>query len=114
MNDDQGSREVDSAPESAGFSGSEGGCQESDSDRVDDRHPIVVAIDRASEVITACLVMVLPGVGGFFLDQSMKTGVVFTLLGVALGVGGGTVLIIRVVGKNSGASNFPSKRDPFQ
>lgn len=75
----------------------------------DDRSPLAKAIDTATEVFTACLMMVLPGIGGHFLDRYLNTGVVFTLLGVLLGLLAGIMLILKIVNRpNSG--NHPGSR----
>ena len=66
-------------------------------DSPDDRSPMAKAIDQAAEVFTACLMMVLPGVGGYFLDKSLKTLVLFTLLGFLFGSVAATWQIIKLV-----------------
>ncbi len=50
-----------------------------------DRLLLVAALQWASRLTTIALEMVLPGLGGFWLDQWLGTGVVFLILGVIAG-----------------------------
>lgn len=55
------------------------------SERRDDRSPYVVAMERASRITTISLEMVLPALGGFWLDRRLGTGVVFLIVGALVG-----------------------------
>jgi len=70
-------------------------------EKPDDRSSFAQAYDQASQVFSACLIMVLPSLGGFFLDQRFKTGVVFTMTGLLFGFVMGFVQLVRLTNSNS-------------
>ena len=72
-----------------------------DLENTDDRSSLAKAIDKASEVLTACLMMAIPGVGGYFVDKYLNTGWVFTILGFVFGLVAGTVQLIKIVNQDS-------------
>lgn len=43
-------------------------------------------MDLVSQITTISLVSVLPAVGGYFVDNWLGSGIVFMLLGLALGM----------------------------
>jgi F0F1-type ATP synthase assembly protein I len=51
----------------------------------DDRSPIAKAYHWATRIMIVSLEMVLPGIGGYWLDKWLGTKVVFMLVGFALG-----------------------------
>ena len=55
-----------------------------------------LAIDWVSRILAVVAIMVLPGLGGHWLDARFGTNV-FTLLGFVLGLVVGTVSLIAVV-----------------
>lgn len=75
----------------------------------DDRSSFAKAVDTASEVFTACLMMVLPGIGGHFVDKYLNTSVVFTIAGVLFGLLAGIVQITKIVNKPNQAN--PNRTD---
>ena len=83
-----------------------------DTETTDDRSPLAKAIDTATEVFSACLMMVLPGVGGHYVDRYLNTSVTFTLLGVFIGLVAGIVLIIKVVNKPGAETPSQSRDEP--
>ena len=58
-------------------------------DAQDDRSNVSIALAWASRVITISMTMAVPGIGGYWLDSRLGTRVLFTLLGVALGMTAG-------------------------
>ncbi|MEC9094156.1 MAG: hypothetical protein VX438_15715 [Planctomycetota bacterium] len=68
-----------------------------DLDAADDRSPLAKAVDKATDIFTACLMMVLPGIGGYYADQYCHTVAIFTVLGLLFGLGGGTWQILKIV-----------------
>lgn len=52
----------------------------------DDRSPIAIASEWSSRIMVIALEMVLPGVGGLWLDRRLGTKFVFTLGGFGLGM----------------------------
>jgi hypothetical protein len=51
----------------------------------DDRSPMAQAMEWTSHVTTIAIEMALPGLGGHWLDRRLGTGMMFLLVGVALG-----------------------------
>ncbi len=47
---------------------------------------MAIAMQWVSQITTIALEMALPGLGGHWIDQKLGTGIVFTLLGVGLGM----------------------------
>ena len=52
----------------------------------DDRSSMALAMAWASRIMTISLEMALPGLGGYWIDQKLGTKLVFTLVGVGLGM----------------------------
>lgn len=70
-----------------------------------DRLPLVAALQWASRLTTIALEMVLPGLGGFWLDRWLGTGVVFLVLGVIAGFWLGLSHLLQI------SRAAPSKRE---
>ncbi len=64
---------------------------------LDDRGEFAKAMDLASQIVTACLLMVLPCVGGFYLDRYLATGFVFMIVGLVFGCVAGIFQMIKVI-----------------
>ena len=54
---------------------------------VDDRSPMAKSFSKASEVTSISIMMIVPGLVGYWVDQKVGSVLVFTLLGLALGMG---------------------------
>lgn len=79
----------------------------------DDRPPMVLAMEWASRVITISLEMALPGLGGYWLDQRLGTGVLFVALGGLLGLGLGMWSLMKIaLSPNKGAQGNRQDHDP--
>lgn len=52
----------------------------------DDRSPMAQAMAWAARITTISLEMALPGLGGYWIDRRLGTKLVFTLIGVSLGM----------------------------
>lgn len=60
----------------------------------DDRAPMAKAMDWVARVTTAGMTFGIPVLGGYWLDQKLETGYLFTLVGFVLGmVAGGWQLM---------------------
>ena len=55
------------------------------------------SMSKASEIMTICLVMIVPGLIGYFVDQWLGTQFVFILLGLIFGMTGAAYQLIRLV-----------------
>jgi len=81
----------------------------------DERSPAVVAYAWASRITTVALEMVLPGVGGYWLDGRVGTlsvFPVFTLLGFALGLTLGIWHLLKMVSPADGRDKTDSGDSP--
>jgi hypothetical protein len=76
----------------------------------DDRSPVAVAASWASRLITVSLEMVLPGVGGLWVDGRLGTTPLLTLLGFGFGLTWGIWHLIRMT--QASDSETPCKGDP--
>jgi F0F1-type ATP synthase assembly protein I len=54
---------------------------------VDDRSPMAKSFSKASEVTSISIMMIVPGLIGYWIDQKVGSVLVFTLLGLVLGMG---------------------------
>jgi len=54
---------------------------------VDDRSPMAKSFSKASEVTSISIMMFVPGLVGYWIDQKVGSVLLFTLLGLALGMG---------------------------
>ena len=64
---------------------------------VDDRSPTAKALSKVSEVSTISLMMVVPVFIGHFVDKRFGTVILFTALGLILGVFGAVLQLIKLV-----------------
>ena len=73
-------------------------------DPQEQRPPMAVALEWVSRITTVALEMVLPGLGGYWVDSWLGTPAVFTILG--FGIGGSVAMwhLIRIT-KSSGESS---------
>ncbi len=55
-------------------------------DKIDDRSQTAKALDIVSKITAICLMMALPAIGGYYVDQWLGTKIVFILLGTAFGM----------------------------
>ena len=53
---------------------------------LDDRSSIAKGWSRASEIMAACIMMVLPALIGYWLDNWLETGQLFLIVGFFLGM----------------------------
>ena len=72
----------------------------------DERSPAVVAYAWASRLMTVSLEMVLPGLGGYWLDQRLGTTPAFTAIAFACGLALGMWHLLKMTSAPEGrASN---------
>ena len=62
----------------------------------DDRSPAAKAYQWATRIMVVSLEMVLPGLAGYWIDKSLGTLVLFTLLGFGLGTTMAMIHLIRM------------------
>jgi Putative F0F1-ATPase subunit Ca2+/Mg2+ transporter len=62
----------------------------------DDRSSIAKAYQWSSRIMVVSLEMVLPGIGGYWLDQKLGTKVLFLLAGFAVGCTAATFHLIQL------------------
>lgn len=78
----------------------------------DDRASSVKAMDWASRVTSSSLMMVLPALGGYWVDQKLGTLILFTFLGLVIGMAGaGWQLYLLVNHQEFQGTEYTSSRD---
>lgn len=75
-------------------------------------NPIAAAMEWVSRIITVALIMVLPGVGGQWLDARWGTGFI-GLMGFALGLTAGIWTLLQMTRSlnSKGGGKKPPKKD---
>jgi F0F1-type ATP synthase assembly protein I len=71
------------------------------------------AVDRGTQVVSACLVMVVPTFLGLWVDQKLGTVVVFTILGLILGMWAGIwslLKLLKAAEKDEGSGHGTSSK----
>jgi F0F1-type ATP synthase assembly protein I len=53
---------------------------------IDDRSPVAKALSKVSHITAISLMMIVPALIGYFIDQYFGTVILFTGLGLVLGV----------------------------
>ena len=74
----------------------------------DDRSAMAIAMSWASRIIGISIEMIVPGLGGYWLDQKFDTGPWLLLVGFALGM---TLATVQLVGMVSAANR--RQKHPF-
>ncbi len=72
-----------------------------ESDRRDQQRQQSLALDWVSRVLAICVVMVLPGLGGDWLDRKFGTSF-WALIGFAFGFASGLTALILLVKRDGG------------
>lgn len=70
---------------------------------------MALAMGWVSRITTISIMMVVPGVGGYWLDQKLQTKFIFTLIGFALGMTIGMWQLIQAT--KSMSSNSSSEKN---
>ncbi len=63
----------------------------------DDRAPIAKALSRVTQITTISLMMIIPAIIGYFIDQYFGTVILFTTIGLVIGMGSAISQLIRLV-----------------
>ena len=71
--------------------------EESIENGLDDRSSMAKAMDIVSRVTAMSISMVLPALGGYFLDQWLGTVVLFVILGTVFGLAAGFWQLFQLV-----------------
>lgn len=64
---------------------------------VDDRSPTAKSLSKVSDIMAICLLMIVPALIGYFVDQKLGSGFVFTLLGLFFGMFGSVYQLMQLV-----------------
>ena len=54
---------------------------------LDDRSPSAKALSKVAQITSISLMMIVPAIIGYFVDQYFKTLILFTAIGLVLGIG---------------------------
>ena len=78
---------------------------------VDDRSPMAKSLSKVSEITAICLLMIVPALVGYLIDQKIGTGFILTLIGLLIGMVGSVLQLMQLVKSTnqtmSGRSSFP-------
>jgi len=66
-----------------------------------DRSPTAKALSKSSEVTSICLLMIVPALIGYGIDQLVGTGFVFLILGLIFGMCGAVMQLMKLVSANA-------------
>lgn len=80
---------------------------DNDDEEQDDRSGLARGLARASQATTVAAEMALPGLGGYWLDERLGTGMVWLLVGVAVGFAVGFWHLLRLAQGSSGTRSRP-------
>ena len=64
---------------------------------VDDRSATAKALSKASQVTAISLMMIIPAIIGYFIDQRLRTLILFTAIGLILGMAGAIWQLVQFV-----------------
>jgi F0F1-type ATP synthase assembly protein I len=64
---------------------------------VDDRSATAQALSKASQVTSISLMMIIPAIIGYFIDQRLNTLILFTALGLMIGMAGAIWQLVQFV-----------------
>jgi F0F1-type ATP synthase assembly protein I len=72
-------------------------AQDAVNQNIDDRSPVAKALSKVSQITAISLMMIIPALIGYFVDQYFGTVILFTALGLVLGVGSAVWQLIQFV-----------------
>ena len=84
-----------------------------ESDRRQQQRQQSLAMEWVSRVLAICVVMVLPGLGGGWLDRQLGTGY-WTVIGFVFGFASGFTALILLVKRDGGGSDQSRSERPKQ
>ena len=67
------------------------------------------AMSKVSEIVAACLMMIVPALVGIWLDRTLATVMLFTVLGLLLGMTGAVLQLIKLVRRSDQLTYDPAK-----
>ena len=63
----------------------------------DDRSPTAKAISKVAEITTISLMMIIPAIIGYFIDQQLGTFILCTGIGLVLGIASAVLQLMKFV-----------------
>lgn len=64
---------------------------------VDDRSPSAKALSKVTQITSISLMMIIPAIIGYFIDQRFQTLILFTTVGLVLGISSSIWQLIKFV-----------------
>ena len=64
---------------------------------VDDRSSIAKGMSRGSEIVSVCMMMIIPALIGYFVDQKIGTRFLLTILGFVFGMSAAVWQLMKIV-----------------
>lgn len=63
----------------------------------DDRSPTAKALSKVSQITSISLMMIIPAIVGYFIDQRLSTLILFTALGLMVGMAAAIWQLVKFV-----------------
>jgi F0F1-type ATP synthase assembly protein I len=63
----------------------------------DDRSPTAKALSKVSHITSISLMMIIPAIIGYFVDQRLGTLILFTVIGLAIGMSASIWQLVKFV-----------------
>lgn len=77
---------------------------------VDDRSPTAKALSKVTEITTISLMMIIPAIIGYFIDQYFGTVILFTAIGLVMGIGAAIWQLIAFVSSQKQLSSSAARK----
>lgn len=81
-----------------------------DQSAVDDRSPTAKALSKVAQITTISLMMIIPAIIGYFVDQYFGTVILFTALGLVFGIGSAVYQLVQFVSAQNSKSASTTKQ----
>ena len=66
---------------------------------LDDRSPSAKALSKVAQITSISLMMIVPAIIGYFVDQYFNTLILFTAIGLVLGIASAIWQLIKLINK---------------
>lgn len=76
----------------------------------DDRSPTAKAFSKVSQITSISLMMIIPAIIGYFVDQRLQTLILFTAIGLIVGMSAAIWQLVKFVAMEN-RQNSPHVRD---
>ena len=75
----------------------------------DDRSPSAKALSKVSQITSISLMMIIPAIVGYFVDQRLKTLILFTAIGLIVGMSAAIWQLVKFVAMENRQNDAQAK-----